>query len=270
MSHLLWILLAVQVRTVQPPVSVTVAAPGSNATLQCSFSARKSLNITNLIINWQYGETVVHSFYQGKDQLERQEKTYRGRTHLFEKELLEGNASLLLTSLQLNDEGEYTCYVNNAQESTSGDIMLSLAAPFDEPLLSLQPTCDSVNITVTLSNGYPQPQLRWHDSSGRDLDQTYSSVQLDSRGRYQVSSTINFRSNSIETIIMEMKLDVLSQTITRALLLHPPPDPCQECCLMSSTSRNRIPMGMSLLMFFGTLLVLLIIFLKKWMRGDQM
>lgn len=100
------------------------------------------------------------------------------------------------------------------------------SAFFDEPLLSVQPTCHSINITVTVSNGFPQPEIRWQDSSGSDINQT-SWVQLDSRGRYAVSSNIDYRPNGVETITMEMKLEVLKQSFTRSLLLHPPPDPCQ-------------------------------------------
>uniref|UniRef100_A0A8B9HZF9 Ig-like domain-containing protein n=1 Tax=Astyanax mexicanus TaxID=7994 RepID=A0A8B9HZF9_ASTMX len=216
---------------VQHPLSTVTVAPGGNATLGCSFSA--SLNINSLIVNWQYGDTVVHSFYLGKDQLERQGANYRGRTHLFKEELLKGNASLLLTAVRSEDVGDYTCHITNEQGSTT---------PFDEPLLSLQPTCDSINITVTVSNGYPEPEFKWHDSSGRELNQTQSSVLLDSRGRYQVSSTINFQSNSIETISVEIKLEVLNQNIIRSLLLHPPPEYCQGHAalrLMVQTFYNR-------------------------------
>uniref|UniRef100_A0A8B9HU17 Ig-like domain-containing protein n=1 Tax=Astyanax mexicanus TaxID=7994 RepID=A0A8B9HU17_ASTMX len=203
---LLLLLLLLLYLKVQHPLSTVTVAPGGNATLGCSFSA--SLNINSLIVNWQYGDTVVHSFYLGKDQLERQGANYRGRTHLFKEELLKGNASLLLTAVRSEDVGDYTCHITNEQGSTSEKIKVIMAAPFDEPLLSLQPTCDSINITVTVSNGYPEPEFKWHDSSGRELNQTQSSVLLDSRGRYQVSSTINFQSNSIETISVEIKLEV--------------------------------------------------------------
>uniref|UniRef100_A0A3B4EC43 Ig-like domain-containing protein n=1 Tax=Pygocentrus nattereri TaxID=42514 RepID=A0A3B4EC43_PYGNA len=189
----------------------------------CSFSTSKNLNLTNLIINWQHGETVVHSFYLGQDQLDRQGQAYKGRTHLFKDELLEGNASLRLIRMQPDDEGEYSCYVNNEQDSTTRRLKVILAGKYFKHLF---PTCDSINITATLSNGFPQPEIRWFDSSGRDILQT-STIQLDTRGRYKVSSTISSRQNAIETITMEMKLEVLNQSFTRSLLLHPPPDPCQ-------------------------------------------
>ncbi|XP_037389843.1 CD276 antigen-like [Pygocentrus nattereri] len=260
---LFWMAVTILVRRVQHPVSpAAVAAPGGNATLECSFSTSKNLNLTNLIINWQHGETVVHSFYLGQDQLDRQGQAYKGRTHLFKDELLEGNASLRLIRMQPDDEGEYSCYVNNEQDSTTRRLKVILAALFDEPLLSLQPTCDSINITATLSNGFPQPEIRWFDSSGRDILQT-STIQLDTRGRYKVSSTISSRQNAIETITMEMKLEVLNQSFTRSLLLHPPPDPCQECCSTPFTSRNRTAMA-TVVTLFVTFILILMFAVKKW------
>lgn len=70
---------------------------------------------------------MVHSFYHGQDQLDRQGQSYRGRTHLFNDELREGNASLMLTNVRLQDQGEYTCHVNNEQGSTSTKQQLLLA-----------------------------------------------------------------------------------------------------------------------------------------------
>ncbi|KAI4893832.1 hypothetical protein NFI96_020827 [Prochilodus magdalenae] len=260
MGHILsGIIVVILVGRVEPPISPTVSAPGSNATLECSFSPSKSLNLTNLIINWQHEETVVHSFYLGQDQLDRQGRDYRGRTHLFKDKLLEGNASLRLTSVQPDDQGEYTCHVSDEQGSTKGKALLILAALFDEPLLYLQSTCNSFNITATLSNGFPQPELRWHDSSGREINQT-SSVHLDARGLYTVSSAINFSPSGVEEVTMEMKLEALNQSFTRSLLLHPLPDHCkgQLRTDMMSISSDR---------YVGLLsLVLMLRFMNQYVR----
>lgn len=48
------------------------AAPGSDITLRCSLSSSKNLNLNHLIVNWQHAESVVvHSYYHGRDQLDR-------------------------------------------------------------------------------------------------------------------------------------------------------------------------------------------------------
>ncbi|XP_066500907.1 CD276 antigen-like [Hoplias malabaricus] len=252
-----------------PVAPVTVAAPGGNTTLKCNFDAGKGLNLTNLIVNWQYGETVVHSFYLGKDQLDRQGQIYRGRTHLFKEELLKGNASLRLINMQTGDEGVYACYVNNELGFTSEKIAVILAAVFNEPIFSLQPACDSINITAILSGGFPEPDLRWLDSSGREINQT-SFVQWDTKGRLKVSSTVDYSTNAIETITMEMKLGVLNQSFTRSLLLHPLPDICQECCPKPPTSRNWSPTVVVLVfVVFLILCILFFLFFKYKKKRSQ-
>ena len=79
----------------------------------------ENLNLNNVIVNWQRGESeVVHSYYHGRHQLERQIVVYKGRTHLFEDQLTVGKASLRLSGVQLSDQGPYTCDVTDEQGST--------------------------------------------------------------------------------------------------------------------------------------------------------
>lgn len=115
---------------VQLPISPTgVSALGSDITLRCSLPPYENLN--NLIVNWQCGESVVvHSYYHGRDQLERQSVVYKGQTHLFEDQLTVGNASLRLSGVQLSDQGPYTCDVTDEQGSTQEKLLLLVAGKF--------------------------------------------------------------------------------------------------------------------------------------------
>lgn len=88
-----------------------VAAPGSDAVLSCLFPVRPNMDFEMLVIYWQHGDTVVHSFYRHSDQLEKQNKDYKGRTSLFKDQLQAGNASLILTDIQPEHNGEYKCFV---------------------------------------------------------------------------------------------------------------------------------------------------------------
>lgn len=70
------------------------------------------------IIHWYKGETPVHSFYQGKDQLTYQNAEYKGRTSLLSpSEINEGNVSLLLRPVRIQDEGKYKCYAANEKSN---------------------------------------------------------------------------------------------------------------------------------------------------------
>uniref|UniRef100_A0A8C7H8K8 Ig-like domain-containing protein n=1 Tax=Oncorhynchus kisutch TaxID=8019 RepID=A0A8C7H8K8_ONCKI len=195
-----------------------VAAPGSDITLICSLS--KNLNLNNLVVNWQRGESeVVHSYYHGRDQLERQSVVYKGRTHLFEDQLTVGNASLRLSGVQPSDQGQYTCDVTDEQGSTQEKLQLLVAAPYDEPRISIQATCDGFVVTLSASQGFPQPEVVWKGVMGS----TNTTMELDSKGLYELESEVTLRLNSTLTVTAELRLRVLDQSFTKFLTLHPPP-----------------------------------------------
>ncbi|KYO31902.1 hypothetical protein Y1Q_0018841 [Alligator mississippiensis] len=68
----------------------------------------------------------MHSFYHGKDHPEHQAERLRGRTQLFPQEFPNGNASLLLRRLSIQDAGNYTCHavVYDAAPSTEHNLQL--------------------------------------------------------------------------------------------------------------------------------------------------
>ncbi|XP_014013009.1 CD276 antigen isoform X3 [Salmo salar] len=200
-----------------------VAAPGSDFTLNCSFRSSKNLN--HLVINWQRGESVVvHSYYHGKDQLERQSGVYKGRTHLFEDQLAVGNASLRLSGVQPSDHGPYTCDVTDEQGSTQEKLLLLVA------------------------------ELVW-----KGVMDSNTTMELDSRGRYELKSEVNLWLNSTLTVTAELRLRVLDQSFTKSLTLHPPP----VCCVMPAEQRSRFFMYPLLLMLLGLVLLL------SWKRSEQ-
>ncbi|XP_021481354.1 CD276 antigen isoform X1 [Oncorhynchus mykiss] len=231
-----------------------VAAPGSDITLSCSLS--KNLNLNNLVVNWQRGESeVVHSYYHGRDQLERQSVVYKGRTHLFEDQLTVGNASLRLSDVQPSDQGPYTCDVTDEQGSTQEKLQLLVAAPYDEPRISIQATCDGFVVTFSASQGFPQPEVVWKGVMGS----TNTTMELDSKGLYELESEVTLRLNSTLTVTAELRLRVLDQSFTKFLTLHPPP----VCYVMPAEQRRRLLIYPLLLMLLGLVLLL------SWKRSEQ-
>ncbi|XP_041725859.2 CD276 antigen isoform X3 [Coregonus clupeaformis] len=232
-----------------------VAAPGSDITLSCSFPPSKNLNLKYLIVNWQHGESeVVHSYYHGRDQLERQSGVYKGRTHLFEDQLAVGNASLRLSGVQPSDQVQYTCDVTDEQRSTQESLQLLVAAPYDEPRMSVQATCDCFVVTLRASQGFPQPEVLWGGVMGCN-----TTMELDSRGRYELASEVTLRLNSTLTVTADLKLRVLDQSFTKSLTLHPPPGKrsgFQVCCVMPAEQRSRWLTYPLLLMLLGLVLLL--------------
>lgn len=78
------------------------------------------------IIHWYKDSNPVHSFFHNKDQLDHQSKDYKGRTSLFpDSEIKNGNVSLLLKNIRVQDEGRYRCYAAN--EKTNDEKFVSVS-----------------------------------------------------------------------------------------------------------------------------------------------
>ncbi|XP_046873150.1 CD276 antigen-like isoform X2 [Hypomesus transpacificus] len=138
--------------------------------LGCSFSPDRSSGLKHLVIAWQRAEDsqVVHSFYYGADQLDKQSHQYRNRTVLFVSELEAGNASLMISGVRLGDAGLYLCAVSTLQGAHSATVQVDYAALYSEPRLSIQVNWTSVSV-VYETEGYPEAQVQWEDSAGQQL-----------------------------------------------------------------------------------------------------
>jgi len=96
----------------------------------CMYSAECLLPCTSTIlldiIHWYKDNKPVHSFYYNKDQLGHQSEDYKGRTSLLpESEIKNGNVSLLLKNIRVQDEGRYRCYTAN--EKTNDEKFVSVS-----------------------------------------------------------------------------------------------------------------------------------------------
>ncbi|XP_066532967.1 CD276 antigen-like [Hoplias malabaricus] len=203
-----------------------------------------------LVYLHQEKDTVVHSFYLGRDQLERQGQAYSGRTHLFKEQIPTGNASLALNNVQPQHQGEYICYINNENGRTKHNVLLLVAAPYDDPKLSVLYTCDLVIVTLTSSQGFPQPTVTWKHPVGSNVTTT----ELDTKGCYRVESNLTFSLNTTQTVVVEMSLDVLSQHFIREITLQPQ----QGCCERIPIHMRAIPLALTLALFITVLLLILI------------
>ncbi|EMP40549.1 Interferon-inducible GTPase 5 [Chelonia mydas] len=91
-----------------------IVQTGEDVILNCSFQSE--LNHQPLNITWKREEEegpdlLVHSYCSQLDPLETQDEAYRGRTQLYPERFHEGNASLRLKNVRLEDDGVYSCHV---------------------------------------------------------------------------------------------------------------------------------------------------------------
>ncbi|XP_051756031.1 butyrophilin subfamily 2 member A1-like isoform X3 [Ctenopharyngodon idella] len=149
------------------PRDQTVAHVGSTVTVPCWITPPE--NAEALEIRWyrhdQFSNPVL--FYQHGKIQDVQEESYRNRTSLTlwsdqSGGLKDGDVSLRLEKLTVQDEGVFHCYVSGESTYGSEEIVLKVTAVGSAPVLFPQPLDDGrVNFSCRSSGWYPEPNVTW-------------------------------------------------------------------------------------------------------------
>uniref|UniRef100_A0A3P9Q535 HERV-H LTR-associating 2a, tandem duplicate 2 n=1 Tax=Poecilia reticulata TaxID=8081 RepID=A0A3P9Q535_POERE len=129
-----------------PDLNVTCTVH-DDCVLPCSFRPTGTV-----VIHWYKQQIPVHSYYYHKDQFGLQNKHFSGRTSLFNFHIPQGNASLLLRRVKVQDKGRYKCYTSTRKGNQemfvnlelkglyglSSKNRLNLCPPFSVFLLALE------------------------------------------------------------------------------------------------------------------------------------
>lgn len=187
----------ISVMDLQVPDQPVVAHHGNDVTLNCSFNHARTFNLSDLSVFWQLTDTKrsVHGYWEEHDQLVDQAESFANRTSLFPAQLGMGNASLLLSRVEVADEGSYTCFVR-VQDYGSAALLLLVAAPYSKPVVTLEPESnlrpgDEVALTCVAYGGYPVANVIWQDGDGRNLtDNITTSVVANEKGLFTITSVL--------------------------------------------------------------------------------
>uniref|UniRef100_A0A4W5MV34 Ig-like domain-containing protein n=1 Tax=Hucho hucho TaxID=62062 RepID=A0A4W5MV34_9TELE len=163
--------------------------------LPCSFQ-----HGSDEVIHWLKPEDkdlTVHSYYYSRDQLKQQSQPYRGRTALLNDQIPKGNASLLLRGLTLQDQGRYKCYTSTINGNKKSFINIAVEG-MESPVHLVDIQLSDDIITCSSTGIYPEPKLTWSTDPPSDLSfdpgtiQNSTSIKLDDRGLYDITSTKQF------------------------------------------------------------------------------
>ncbi|XP_043916036.1 CD276 antigen-like [Protopterus annectens] len=217
------VLLYIAVSEVKVPESSVTGIHGQYVVLCCSFSINKGTSLEDLVITWQtaYSKEVVHSFYYGKNQLERQNLRFFNRTSLYPSEFKHGNASLKLEGVSPEDVGKYICFVSSSYESGQAMLNLSFAAFFTTPELVIELQAHTMTF-IYLSKGYPKPEIEWHSSEKENISNLiWTSFQQSENSLYQVTSALTVQKHYNATYSFTLRNKSVNQTITNVFSLLP-------------------------------------------------
>ncbi|KAG7515301.1 HERV-H LTR-associating 2 [Solea senegalensis] len=156
--------------------------------LPCSFRPTGTV-----VIHWYKQQIPVHSYYYNKDQFGLQNKHFSGRTCLFNSHIPNGNASLLLRRVKVQDKGRYKCYTSTRKGNQEIFINLEVKALIQS--VNMEVTDDMV--TCSSHNIYPIPQVTWatepFTSQGALENPTIKTT--DHKGLFTVESTLKILGN---------------------------------------------------------------------------
>ncbi|XP_051892023.1 CD276 antigen-like isoform X2 [Pristis pectinata] len=198
---------------------VVTAIQGQFVMLGCSLT-ESSLEHCTVVWQRRDNNKVVHSYYYKKDQNTNQDLQYAGRTSLFPEELKNGNASLKLREVKLQDSGLYECYVSCKAGQVENLLSVNVAAYYDEPVLWIKQKLSGCLLTFE-SYGFPKADVSWYsgDNLNHSLPSKYT-FQISEDGLYKVQSTmeINVRERTSNYTFV-LRNAALNQTILRTLSL---------------------------------------------------
>ncbi|XP_062850949.1 CD276 antigen [Trichomycterus rosablanca] len=200
------------------PTHVQNGLYGESMILFCTFPVDSSWDLYSSVITWQRHLEVIHSFYYGQDQLQHQSHRYRNRTSLFYQELKNGNASLRLDHINLEDAGEYTCSISTQLGSQKKSFKMNVAAFYPEPQLHISLLNKGhVEVLVTSEGGYPSPSLQWLMENEDDVtNNTHTQLRQDKDTQlYSVNSKLNLTVPVNISITFILKNEELGQEMRR-------------------------------------------------------
>uniref|UniRef100_A0A3Q3B6Z1 HERV-H LTR-associating 2a, tandem duplicate 2 n=1 Tax=Kryptolebias marmoratus TaxID=37003 RepID=A0A3Q3B6Z1_KRYMA len=161
--------------------------------LPCSFRPTGTV-----VIHWYKQQIPVHSYYYHKDQFGLQNKHFSGRTSLFNSHIPQGNASLLLRRVKVQDKGRYKCYTSTRKGNQ--EMFVNLELFIFLPPVHLNSVIMEVNdatVTCVSHNIYPMPQVIWATDppSAQETLENSTIRTTDHKGLFTVESTLRIVGN---------------------------------------------------------------------------
>uniref|UniRef100_A0A3B5R4Z5 HERV-H LTR-associating 2a, tandem duplicate 2 n=1 Tax=Xiphophorus maculatus TaxID=8083 RepID=A0A3B5R4Z5_XIPMA len=170
-----------------PDLNVTCIIQ-DDCVLPCSYRPTGTV-----VIHWYKQQIPVHSYYYHKDQFGLQNKHFSGRTSLFNSHIPQGNASLLLRRVKVQDKGRYKCYTSTRKGNQEMFVNLELKAPIQSVTMEMSDD----KVTCTSHNIYPMPQVMWatEPASAQEALENSTIRTADHKGLFTVESTLRIVGN---------------------------------------------------------------------------
>ncbi|KAL0983727.1 hypothetical protein UPYG_G00131940 [Umbra pygmaea] len=238
------------------PTDLIVAEAGDDIILPCYL--KPNISAEDMTVDWRnldFLDEPVYRYQNGKNILEDQIQSYRGRTSLFKEELRRGNTSLKLTRVQGTDEGTYKCLIESKSWYDDTKIQVFVKAVGSRPVVSIEGHRDGGMGLLCESEGWhPEPELVWLDSKGVSLSDGRPETHRDLNGFYTVRQQVIVQetdTNRFTCRVLQRQINVEVETEVHvpSELLFDYTSPWRRSFIVSCSLGIIIVIGLSLAVY---------------------
>ncbi|KAM6949215.1 butyrophilin subfamily 1 member A1-like [Aplochiton taeniatus] len=189
-----------------------LALVGDDVILPCVLKPKVSA--LDQVVEWTrplLGTRSLHFYRDGRDSLQDQDATYRGRTAMFIEEMKMGNVSVKLSRVRLSDAGQFKCYLPNYNKQESW-VTLDVGA-VSQPVISIRGTKGFGVLLQCESGGwYPEPEVQWLDSEGHVLSAGPTETVNDTDGMFTVRRNMTVYQTDTNRFTCRVQQQDINQT----------------------------------------------------------
>uniref|UniRef100_A0A671E7F1 Erythroblast membrane associated protein (Scianna blood group) n=1 Tax=Rhinolophus ferrumequinum TaxID=59479 RepID=A0A671E7F1_RHIFE len=203
-----------------------LAPLGGTAELLCPVSSWPSTTLTE--VWWLRSpppgrSQVVHLFQDGKDREEDVMPEYKGRTEMARDDQ-EGNITLKIHHVRLEDKGLYRCQVQIGNRSREGTVTLQVAVLGSAPYIHVKGyNAGWIQLVCRSVGWFPKPWAQWRDPQGRVLPSELEAYSPDDAGLFQTALSSRVRDSAVGNVSCTVRSTALGQEKTAAMLIAAPP-----------------------------------------------
>ncbi|XP_072891398.1 butyrophilin subfamily 3 member A3-like isoform X3 [Hemitrygon akajei] len=172
------------------PEEPFVAIAGEDVVLECELLPPTSAS--NMAVQWLKSglSSPIHVYRHGQDDPLAQHQDYRGRTELFKDEITKGNISVRIKNVRQDDEGQYTCSVEDRTDFKQSTVELRVLSSGSEPRIQMMGYHGvGIQLVCKSSGWYPEPEILWIGGDGNALTEVETKYHRDS-GLVNVESSV--------------------------------------------------------------------------------
>ncbi|OCT68876.1 hypothetical protein XELAEV_18040182mg [Xenopus laevis] len=266
--YLLFLFLMLQMSVTErfeviPTEATIMATVGKRAAL--SFNLTPELSAENMEIGiFRPGSSFfVHLYRGGRDENDGQIQEYQGRTELLKHDIMKGKVILIIHDIIPTDDGPYRCYFQSESYHDETDVNIIVTAVGSDPLLWVEDYFNDGIKAICESDGwYPRPEVMWRDSNGNPLQPLQEESRLNSKGLFNVQTSITVYSNT--TVFCSIRNALLNEGRAPSLQIS---DTLYERVNRYGVSRAIIII--SFLVSFGAVLISILILVERKMRQTK-